>query len=268
MTIPRAAAGCCRVFLVRAALRARFPVPLRRRVRPWHKTRGPLAMRKIIQGVHQFRSTVFQEQRGLFEALARKPQNPMALFITCSDSRINPNLLTQTEPGELFLLRNAGNIIPPYGAANGGEGATIEYAVSVLKMRNIIVCGHYGCGAMHSLMQEEKTSELPAVRAWFSHAESTRRIIKENYSHLPLEAQETLAIEQNVLVQIDNMRTHPSVAVALARGDVNLYGWTYRIETGEVLAYDSTLSRFLPLNEQDEPAPFAYIPQLACAPGT
>jgi carbonic anhydrase len=222
-------------------------------------------MRKLIQGVRRFQSTVFSEQRELFEALSKKQQNPVALFVTCSDSRINPNLLTQTEPGDLFLLRNAGNIIPPYGAANGGEGATIEYAVSVLKMQNIIVCGHYGCGAMHYLVRQDHMGDLPAVRAWFSHAEATRRIVKEKYKHLTLEVQENLVVEQNVLVQIDNLRTHPSVAVALARGEVNLYGWVYRIETGEVLAYDSSLSRFVPLNENHEPSPFSYIPQLHCA---
>src|SRR5215216_3133599 len=131
-------------------------------------------MRKIIQGIRQFQTTIFPEQRELFKQLGEKQQNPLALFITCSDSRINPNLITQTEPGDLFLLRNAGNIIPPYGAANGGEGATVEYAVSVLKMRNIIVCGHYGCGAMHFLMRQSTMGDLPAVRAWFSHAEATR----------------------------------------------------------------------------------------------
>jgi carbonic anhydrase len=222
-------------------------------------------MRKIVQGVRQFQSTVFREQRALFEALAKKQQAPLALFVTCSDSRINPNLLTSTEPGDLFLLRNAGNIIPPYGAANGGEGATVEYAISVLKMRNIIICGHYGCGAMHYLMRLERMGELPAVRAWFSHAEATRRIIQEKYKHLSLEVQDNLAIEQNVLVQIDNLRTHPSVAAAAARGDVNIYGWVYRIETGEVLAYDSTLGRFVPLNEDNEPSPFAFISPLHCA---
>src|SRR5262249_44266695 len=118
-------------------------------------------MRKIIQGVRQFQDTVFRRQRDFFELLARKQQSPQALFITCSDSRINPNLLTSTEPGDLFLLRNAGNIIPPYGAANGGEGATIEYAVSVLKLQNIIVCGHFHCGAMHYLLRLEGIEEMP-----------------------------------------------------------------------------------------------------------
>lgn len=222
-------------------------------------------MRKIVQGVKQFQSRVFREQRELFEALAKKQQNPIGLFITCADSRIDPNLITQTEPGDLFLLRNAGNIIPPYGAANGGEGATIEYAISVLKIKNIIVCGHYHCGAMHFLMRMDSLGDLPAVRAWFSHAEATRRIIKEKYKHLSLEVQENLAIEQNVLVQIDNLRTHPSVAAAASRGEVNIYGWVYRIETGEVLAYDSIMARFLPLNGEDEPSPFAFMPQLTCA---
>jgi carbonic anhydrase len=221
-------------------------------------------MHKIIQGVRQFQNTVFREQRALFEALGRKQQSPRALFITCSDSRINPNLLTSTEPGDLFLLRNAGNIIPPYGAASGGEGATIEYAVSVLKLRNIIVCGHYHCGAMHFLLRMDSMGDLPAVRNWFSHAEATRRIVKEHYADLSADTREELAIQVNVLVQIDNLRTHPSVAVAVARGELNIFGWVYRIETGEVSGYDPKSQRFLPLGES-EPNPFPFMPQLSCA---
>src|SRR5262252_6431769 len=120
-------------------------------------------MEKILQGVRRFQETVFREQRERFEALGRKPQSPLALFITCSDSRVNPNLITSTEPGDLFLLRNAGNIIPPSGAAGGGEGATVEYAVSVLGLRHVIVCGHYHCGAMHHLLRGRGTDDLPAV---------------------------------------------------------------------------------------------------------
>lgn len=220
-------------------------------------------MRKIIEGVRRFQSSVFQEQRELFEQLAKKQQNPIALFITCSDSRINPNLLTSTEPGDLFLLRNAGNIIPPYGAANGGEGATIEYAISVLGMRNIIVCGHYHCGAMQALLKMDDLHELPAVRKWFHHAEATRRIVRDRFRHLPREAQVDLAIEQNVLVQIDNLRTHPCVAVALANRELNVFGWVYRIETGEVMAFDPTLGRYLPLGEA-EPGPLAMNTAIHC----
>lgn len=222
-------------------------------------------MHKIIQGVQRFQSTVFLEQRALFEALGKKQQSPRALFITCSDSRINPNLITSTEPGELFLIRNAGNIIPPYGATNGGEGATIEYAVSVLKLHNIIVCGHYHCGAMHALLRMEQMDDLPAVRSWFAHAESTRRIIKEKYAHLPIETRENFAIEQNVLVQIDNLKTHPSVQAALARGDLKVYGWVYRIETGEVLAYDPLRGQFHSLGDANNTLPTSFMPNTCCS---
>src|SRR5215207_10174403 len=126
-------------------------------------------MQKLVQGVQRFQRGISGPQRDLFMRLA-DGQRPDALFITCSDSRINPNLITQTEPGELFILRNAGNIVPPYGAASGGEGATIEYAVSVLKLRHIIICGHSHCGAMNALLYSERARDLPAVRAWFAHA--------------------------------------------------------------------------------------------------
>lgn len=119
-------------------------------------------MQKLIQGLHHFQTNVFSSQRELFERLARG-QSPDALFITCSDSRINPNLITHTEPGELFILRNAGNIIPPYGAANGGEGATVEYAVAALGVRDIIVCGHSHCGAMNGLLNLDSLGELPTL---------------------------------------------------------------------------------------------------------
>jgi len=224
-------------------------------------------MEKILQGVRRFQETVFREQRERFEALGRKPQSPLALFITCSDSRVNPNLITSTEPGDLYLLRNAGNIIPPYGAAGGGEGATVEYAVSVLGLRHVIVCGHYRCGAMHHQLRGTQADDLPAVRAWFAHAEATRRITRDRFGRLPPERQEELAIEMNVLVQIDNLRTHPGVAAALARGELSLYGWVYRIETGEVLAYDPAAGRFLPLGE-GEPSPLPVLAQLQGAGGS
>jgi len=203
-------------------------------------------MQKLIQGLHDFQANIFSSQRELFERLAHG-QSPDALFITCSDSRINPNLITQTEPGELFILRNAGNIIPPHGAANGGEGATIEYAVAALGVRDIIVCGHSHCGAMNGLLNLDSLGELPAVRQWLSHAEATRRIAKENYQHLHDTALLTATIEENVLVQLENLRTHPAVAAALAGGKLKLHGWVYKIETGQVFAYDPEQEQFLPL---------------------
>src|SRR3954467_2337295 len=129
-------------------------------------------MQKLIHGIHRFREEDFRPLQGLFEELA-KGQNPETLFITCSDSRIDPSLLTRAKPGDLFILRNAGNIIPPHGAANGGEAATIELAVAALGVKDIIICGHSHCGAMQGLLQPESVAALPSVSSWLSHAETT-----------------------------------------------------------------------------------------------
>lgn len=207
-------------------------------------------MKKLITGIHHFQSQVFESHRELFERLS-KGQSPESLFITCSDSRINPNLITQTNPGDLFILRNAGNIIPPFGAANGGEGGTIEFAVAALGVTDIIICGHSHCGAVKGLLKPEQLKDLPAVAAWLSHAQATTRIMKENYADQGLSEDELInvAVQENVLVQIENLKTHPSVAARLARGEINLHAWTYKIETGEVFAYNQQSGQFAPLSE-------------------
>jgi carbonic anhydrase len=206
-------------------------------------------MQKLVEGIHQFQSNIFSSKQGLFSGLAGG-QEPLALFITCSDSRIDPNLLTQTEPGELFVLRNAGNIVPPYGAVEGGEAATIEYAVSVLGVKDIVICGHSHCGAMIGLLDPSALSNLPAVRSWLGHSESTHRIITENYSHIAdPSARLTATVEENVLVQIEHLRTHPTVAAALGRDALSLHAWVYKFETGQVFAYDPEQRQFVPVED-------------------
>jgi carbonic anhydrase len=203
---------------------------------------------KLLKGLHHFRSEIFLSQQELFERLA-KGQSPDALFITCSDSRINPNLLTQTNPGELFILRNAGNIVPPFGAVKGGEAATIEFAVVALGIKDIIVCGHSHCGAVKGLLNPEGLSEMPAVASWLQYAESTKRIIKENYEGLSEAQRVNIAIQENVLVQLENLRTHPAVASRIARQELNLHAWVYKIETGDVFAYSPDEAQFRPIAE-------------------
>ncbi len=204
-------------------------------------------MQRLVEGIHQFQNNIFSSKRRLFERLA-KGQQPQALFVTCSDSRIDPALLTQTEPGELFILRNAGNIIPPYGTINGGEAATIEFAVRALGVKDIIVCGHSQCGAMSGLLAPEKLDDLPAVRDWLSYADSTRCIMRENYEHLSeASARLTATVEENVLVQLEHLRTHPSVAAALARKELNIHGWVYKFETGQVFAYCPDREQYVPI---------------------
>ncbi len=179
-----------------------------------------------------------------------KGQKPQALFITCSDSRVNPCRLTQAKPRELFVQQTAGNIVPPYAAVDGGEAATIEYAVNVLKVRDIIICGHSHCGAMSGLLNPKTIETLPAVRAYLQHAEATRRIVEENYADLTDPHKRlTLTVEENVLVQLENLRTHPSVAAAAGRGELKLHGWVYKFETGEVFAFDPDKGQFLPIGD-------------------
>ena len=211
-------------------------------------------MQKLIAGIHHFQANVFGSEPEFYARLA-EGQSPETLFITCSDSRINPNLITNTRPGELFILRNAGNIVPPYGAANGGEGATIEYAVAALGVKDIIVCGHSHCGAMKGLLDSAGLDDLPAVRSWLGHAETTRRVIRENYTHLSGQPLVTATVQENVLAQLENLRTHPSVAARLARGALHLHGWVYKIETGQVFAYDPKNGQFEPLTAVEGAAP-------------
>ena len=203
-------------------------------------------MQKLVSGIQRFQDQIVQPNQGFFERLAAG-QSPMAMFITCSDSRIDPNRMTQTEHGELFIVRNVGNIIPPSGTSNNGEAAAIEFAVEGLGIRDIIVCGHNHCGAMKGLLDLPSIKTLQHVRKWLRHAEATQQIIAENYTKITGEARLTAAAEENVLVQIKHLQTMPPVAAALGRGEMNLYGWMYKIETGEVFQYDGTERQFLPL---------------------
>ena len=209
-------------------------------------------MMKLIRGLHHFQSSVFLSHKTLFERLAQG-QTPDALFITCSDSRISPSLLTQTKPGDLFILRNAGNIIPPHPACGcevcGGEAATIEFAVVALGVRDIIVCGHSHCGAVKGLMNPASLSALPATSAWLKHAEAVRRNVLENYPGLDEAQALNVAIQENVLAQLENLRSHPCVAERLAAGTLNLHGWLYHFETGRVFVYQPDEGQFLPLSD-------------------
>lgn len=203
-------------------------------------------MEKLIPGLHHFQTEVFRSKQELYTRLA-EAQSPEVLFITCSDSRVLPNELTGAGPGELFIVRNAGNIVPPHGAANNGEAATIEYAVAALGVRHIIVCGHTRCGAMQGLLEPNALARMPAMREWLRHAEATQRIIEENYSHLSGPALLDAAVSENVLVQLEHLRTLPAVAAGLSRRQLNLYAWVYQLEDGSVHAYDPAQGQFSPV---------------------
>jgi carbonic anhydrase len=222
-------------------------------------------MRKLITGIREFQSSYYAEHRDLFEELGHG-QDPRVLFITCSDSRIDPNLMVQAGPGELFVIRNAGNIIPPYGATNGGEGATVEYALQALNIDQIIICGHNHCGAMKGLLKLNQLQEdLPLVYDWLKHTEATRRILKDCYSEYSGDELIEIAVAENILTQIDNLETYPIVRSRLQQGKLHIYGWHYEIETGEVKAYNPTTQQFE--SPQSQLYPEDLVEQLEVQPG-
>ena len=193
------------------------------------------ALKRIVDGFQHFRREVFPEQQALFKKLANS-QRPRAMFITCADSRIVPELITQSSPGDLFVTRNVGNVVPPYGQMNGGVSTAIEYAVLALGVHHIIVCGHSDCGAMRAVLDPQTLERMPTVKA----------------SH------DTLGVltEENVVAQLDHLRTHPSVASRLASGQLFIHGWVYDIESAQIRAYDAKQGRFLPL-DGEHPVPMA-----------
>lgn len=201
-------------------------------------------MRKLLNGIKRFQRSVFPHYQKVFEDLANR-QNPETLLITCSDSRVVPELVTQSGPGDLFVCRNAGNIVPSYRTDDGGGTlATIEYAVSALRVKSLIVCGHSDCGAMKGVLDSELVRQLPVVTRWLRQAECARRIVSENYGDAPHEDQLRLLIQENVIAQLESVKTHPSVALAVARGELQLYGLYYDISSGSISAYDQQVGLF------------------------
>ena len=198
----------------------------------------------ILRGLKRFRKKVFPKHRELFQKLALQ-QRPTALFITCADSRIDPCLLTQTKPGELFLCRVIGNIVPRYPESIGGVSATIEYAVGVLGVPDVIVCGHTDCGVMKGVLNPETLKPLANVSAWLDHAQPAREAVAKSSADLS-DSEFLLALtERNVIEQLKNLHTHPDVAARLEQGNLKLHGWVYHIGKGTVTTYSPRREKFV-----------------------
>jgi carbonic anhydrase len=206
-------------------------------------------MPNFAAGVVRFQNEVYPHKKELFEKLSLG-QSPEALFITCSDSRIETAMITQTDPGELFICRNAGNIVPPHTNHTGAMTASIEFAVAALKVPHIVVCGHTECGAMKGAMNPEGLDDLPHVKEWLSFAKAAVEIVNETGANKSDEERMQMLLEQNVILQLRHLRTHPKVAARLAKGDLRLHGWIYDIKTGDVLAYDEAQDKFIPVSER------------------
>lgn len=206
-------------------------------------------MDKIIEGISKFQSEVYPQHKTRFAELA-EGQAPRALFITCSDSRIDPNLLTQTLPGELFICRNAGNIVPPHSNETGGMTASIEYAISVLNIDNIIICGHSNCGAMKAAMNTEGLKDLPHVKTWLDHCRAAVKSVENHHNcgHGNLDDSNLDEItKQNIILQMNHIKTHPAVFGKHSSGELKIHGWVYDIKSGNVESYDEKTNEFVKL---------------------
>lgn len=214
-------------------------------------------MNELIGRVFSFESKVFPNQSALYNRLASDGQSPKALMISCADSRIVPEHIMQAEPGDLFVCRNAGNIVPPFATQNGGVSSTVEYAVMALGVRDIIVCGHSDCGAMKALVNEAPLASMPNVAAWLRHSHAAQKVCRESYPDDISDAEKLRNVTlENVVVQLAHLRTHPSVASGIARGEIALHGWVVDIHAGQVLGLDGETGRFVPLRE-GQPFPVA-----------
>jgi carbonic anhydrase len=202
-------------------------------------------MQRLIDGYLQFRRDVFPQWKDRFRLLADR-QAPEVLFITCSDSRVVPDLILQTEPGDMFLCRTAGNIVPPHGQMAGGVSATVEYAVEVLEVAHVIVCGHSDCGAIKAMFDRRDLSRLPITAKWLGFIEPAWKHLEAGIPDDPRELHRAL-IRGNVIAQLEHLKQHPAVARALAHQQLQVHGWYYDILRGAIDAYDEHERRFVPL---------------------
>ena len=207
-------------------------------------------MQEIIDGFLKFQRDVFPARKELFRKLATS-QTPRTLFISCSDSRMVPELVTQREPGDLFVIRNAGNIVPSFGPEPGGVSATVEYAVAALGVTDVVICGHSDCGAMTAVATCKCLDHMPAVANWLRYADSAK-LVNESRDHASEHERIDSMVRENVIAQLNNLKTHPSVALALAQGRLKLHGWVYDIESGFIDALDSTTRQFVSLAEHPD----------------
>jgi len=197
-------------------------------------------MKRLYKGILKFQESYYKKERKFFRRLSNR-QDPDVLFITCADSRVYPTLVTQSKPGELFIVRNVGNIVPPYGSIQdkNSVAAALEFAVLKLKVTDIIVCGHSNCGAMQALAGDEHNlSTMPHLRDWLHVASPVKDAVDRYYAESSGKSRERVLEEVNVLIQLKNIQTYPFVAEALEKGQLFLHGWYYEIVSGKVYIYD------------------------------
>jgi len=191
---------------------------------------------KVLAGARRF-PEVFQQNRALYEALATRGQAPKVMFIGCSDSRIVPEVITGAEPGDMFVLRNVANIVPPFGLGEVGPGAAVEYAVLHLHVEHLVVCGHTDCGGIKALEHPPDWSREPHIARWIENARPAQTRVQA--SSLPAEEQHLATVRENVLLQLENLRSYDPIREAEREGKLALHGWVYHLENGAFERFDA-----------------------------
>lgn len=208
-------------------------------------------MHPLIEGVHRFRNDEFGNYRSLFQRLSREGQSPHTLFITCSDSRVLAELITDSKPGDLFVVKNIGNIVPPASVtgSTNSTAAAIEFAVETVRVSDIVICGHSQCGAMTALLgQPLDEKHTPHLKQWLTLAEPVREIMHNQYAHVKDQKHRIdLAAGENVLFALENLQSYYCVQDRLADGSLRLHGWFFEIATAQLMAYDPDRRQFSPL---------------------
>lgn len=208
-------------------------------------------MKNVLKGITEFQTELRKQPHPWLSPALMTAQQPEVLMVTCSDSRLLPNAITNTKPGYLFLVRNAGNLLPAAGVGSAEEG-TIEYGLRVLGIRHLVVCGHTCCGAMTSLVTSNIEQDDSAIGRWLRNASEVRQWVDERHADEPEQRRVRLAIEKNVLVQLAHARSYPAVKWALEHNDLQLHAWVNDIETAMFYNYDERLARYTDLVTVDE----------------
>jgi len=205
-------------------------------------------LEKLKAGVRKFQTEVYPGHEETYIKAASTPQKPSALIVACADSRIDVETITQSGPGELFVTRNIGNLVPAYGEMLGGVSAVIEYAVSALGVQHIVICGHSDCGAMKGLLNPDAVAAMPTVENWLKNAHTALSVANALATKDERPSELTRRVtEQNVVLQLQHLRTHPSVAGAMAKGKLTISGWVYDIGSGGVRICEDGGSVFVPV---------------------
>ena len=208
-------------------------------------------LEKLKAGARRFQSEVHAERADEYHQAATNPQQPHTLIIACADSRVDVEDITSSGPGDVFVTRNIGNMVPAYGEMLGGVSAVIEYAVSALKVKHVMICGHSDCGAMKALLNPDSTATMPTVRSWLTNGQAALKVADAlNPADVQPADRLRRLTEENVLMQMAHLKTHPSVAGALARNALNISGWVYDIGSGELRVAEDGQREFIPISAE------------------